>query len=93
MLLKIRGYELEILQGKFVCFARDNGETNYFSEWRHLDPELRKKFETIREQLLEVMEDFVNSKDNDLFEAISEEYRKKEQPPCTIKKPGAGSSS
>ena len=86
MLLKIGGKELEIIRGKFVCFARDNGETSFFSEWRDLDGELKEKFEAIRAQLLNIMETYVNSKDNATFEAISEEY-KKDLPNCSVKKP------
>jgi hypothetical protein len=90
--LKIGGNELEILRGKFVCFARNNGETSYFSEWRELDRELRDEFEAIREQLLEVMENFMNSKHNTTFEAISEVYKKKDPPDC-VKKPESGIST
>ncbi len=79
MLLKIRGYELEIVRGKFVCFSRDDGETTYFSEWNNLDPKLQEKFRTVREELSEMMEDFISSNDRAAFEAISEEY-KKDQP-------------
>ena len=28
-----KGYELEIIRDKFVCFARNNGETSYFNDW------------------------------------------------------------
>ncbi len=93
MLLQIKGYELEIIQGKFVCFARNNGEKSYFSEWQYLDRELREKFEAIREQLSKVMENFVNSKENITFEAISEEYEKQDQPLCGVKKPESGIST
>ena len=48
MLLKIRGYELEILQGKFVCLGQNDGETSHFSEWKYLDPRLQEKFQAIR---------------------------------------------
>jgi hypothetical protein len=92
MLLKIGGKELEIIRGKFVCFARDNGETSYFSEWRVLDRELQENFEAIRAQLLEIMEKFVHSRDNALFEAASEEY-KKDRPDCCVKKLKSGSSA
>ncbi len=78
MLLKIRGDELEIVPGKFVCLALNEGETSYFSEWNELDRELREKFETIREGLLKVMENFINSKDSADFEAVSEEYKEEE---------------
>ena len=93
MLLKIGGNELEILRGKFVCFARNNGETSYFSEWRELDRELRDKFEAIREQLLEVMENFMKSKHSATFEAISEEYKKKNMHHCSAKMPESGIST
>jgi hypothetical protein len=92
MLLKIGGKELEIIRGKFVCFVRDNGETSYFSEWRALDRELQEKFEAIRAQLLEIMEQFVDSRHNALFEAASEEY-KKDRPGCCVKKPEPDTSS
>ncbi|MGC9965731.1 MAG: hypothetical protein ABSE08_10020 [Syntrophobacteraceae bacterium] len=84
MLLKIGGCELEIIRGKFVCFSRNNGETSYFSNWRDLDRELQEKFEAMREELSEVMQTFANSKHNALFEAISEEYKKKDQPECSV---------
>jgi len=93
VLLKIGGNELEILRGKFVCFARNNGETSYFSEWRELDRELRDKFEAIREQLLEVMENFMKSKHSATFEAISEEYKKKNMHHCSAKMPESGIST
>jgi hypothetical protein len=85
MLLKIGDNELEIIRGKFVCLARDNGETSYFSEWRALDRELQEKFEAIREELSEIMDEFVGSKQNAVFESISEEY-KKGPPGCCVKK-------
>ncbi|MGA2403706.1 MAG: hypothetical protein ABSG91_18695 [Syntrophobacteraceae bacterium] len=85
MLLKIKGYELEIIQGKFVCFSRDNGETTHFSEWSYLGPMLQEKFSAVREELSEMMEKFINSKDKAAVEAISEEYRK-DQPDCGVAK-------
>jgi len=85
MLLKIRGYELEILQGKFVCLGQNDGETSHFSEWKYLDAKLQEKFKAIREELMEVMEKFINSEDKAFFEAISEEY-KKDQPDCGVQK-------
>ena len=81
MLLKIKGYELEILQGKFVCLGQNNGETSHFSEWKYLDPKLQEEFKAIREELVEVIEKFINSEDKTSFETISEEY-KKDQPDC-----------
>jgi hypothetical protein len=93
VLLKIRGYELEIVRGKFVCLTRNNEETSYFSEWRYLDRELQEKFEALREQLSGVIEDFTSSKDNAAFEAISEKYKKKDKPRCTVKKPKSGIST
>ena len=86
MLLKIGGDELEIIRGKFVCFARDNGETSYFSEWRELDGELREKFEAIREELFEVMKKFIDSKQSAVFETVSEKYKKKVGPICCAEK-------
>ena len=83
MLLKIKGDELEIVPGKFVCLALNDGETSYFSEWKELDLALREKFETMREELLKVMENFINSKDSVAFEAASEEYKEKEDGPCS----------
>ena len=85
MFLRISGYELEILQEKFVCLSRKDGETTHFSEWRDLDPKLQEKFKAIREELLEVVENFINSEDKTAFEAASEEY-KKDQPHCGIHK-------
>jgi hypothetical protein len=85
MLLKIRGYELEILQGKFVCLGQNDEETSHFSEWKHLDPKLQEKFEAIREEIMEVMGKFINSEDKVSFEAISEEY-KKDRPDCGVRK-------
>jgi hypothetical protein len=38
MLLNVSGYELEIVQGKFVCLGQNYGETSHFSEWTYLDP-------------------------------------------------------
>ncbi len=89
MLLKIRGYELEIVQGKFVCLGQNNGEISHFGEWKYLEPQLQEKFEAVREELLEVMKDFINSKEMAVFEAISEEY-KKDQLDCGSKKPEKG---
>ena len=85
MFLRIRGYELEILQEKFVCFTQNDGETSHFSEWSHLGPKLQEKFKTIREQLLEVIENFIGSEHKAAFEAISEEY-KKDQPEFGVPK-------
>ena len=85
MLLKVRGYELEILQGKFVCFVQNDGETSHFSEWKYLDPKLQEKFKAIREELLEVIETFIKSEGKAAFEAISEEY-KKDQFDCGVPK-------
>jgi len=79
MFLKVGGNELEIHQGKFVCFGQNNAETNHFSEWKYLDSKLQEKFKAIREELLEIMEKFINSEDKAAFEAVSEEY-KKDQP-------------
>jgi hypothetical protein len=56
MLLKIKGYELEILQGKFVCLGQNDVETSHSSEWKCLDPRLQEEFQAIREELVEVME-------------------------------------
>jgi hypothetical protein len=75
MLLKIKGYELEILQEKFVCLGQNNGETSHFSGWKYLDPKLQEKFKAIREELVEVIEKFINSEDKASFEAISEKYK------------------
>ncbi len=85
MLLKIRGYELEILQGKFVCLGRNDGETSHFSEWKYLDPKLQERFKAIREELVGLMGKFIDSEDKASFEAISEEY-KKDQPDCSVEK-------
>ncbi len=87
MVLKIGGKELEIVRGKFVCFTRNNGETSYFSDWRDLDRELQEKFEALREELSEVMKKFAASEYNAVFEAISEKYKKKDQPECSVVKP------
>ena len=85
MLLKVKGYELEVLQGKFVCLGQNDEETSHFSEWKYLDPKLQEKFKAIREELVQVIEKFINSEDRTAFEAISEEY-KKDQPDCGIQK-------
>ena len=85
MLLKIGGNELEIVRGKFVCLTRDNGELTFFSDWRDLNRELQERFETVREELSEVMKKFANSKDNTIFEAISEKYKRRDPPECSIK--------
>lgn len=87
MLLKVGDSELEIVKGKFVCLVRDNGETSYFGEWTNLDPGLQLKFEELRDQLMEVMEKFINSKDNVDFEAISEEYKEPVPNYCCLKMP------
>jgi hypothetical protein len=87
MLLKIGGNELEIVRGKFVCFTRNNGETSYFSDWRDLNRELQEKFEDVREELSGVMKSFANSKHNAIFEATSEEYKKKDLPECSVERP------
>jgi hypothetical protein len=85
MLLKVKGYELEIVQGKFVCLGRNDGETSHFGDWKYLDRKLQEKFKAIREELVEVIEKFMNSEDKAAFEAISEEYRKN-QPVCGVQK-------
>ena len=85
MLLKIGGYELEIVQGKFVCLEENNGEISHFIEWRHLDPKLQKKFKAIRKELSEFMEEFIRSGDKATFEAISEAY-KKDQTETSVRK-------
>lgn len=85
MLLKIGGCELEIVQGKFVCLGQNNGQTSHFSEWRHLGPKLEGRFKAIRDELLQVMENFIDSEDKTAFEEISEEY-KNDQPDCVVPK-------
>jgi hypothetical protein len=85
MLLNIKGYELEIVQGKFVCLDQNDGETCHFCEWRRLHPELQEKFKAMREELMGLMEKFINSKDKTSFEAVSEEC-KKDQPDCAVPK-------
>ncbi len=85
MLLKVRSYELEIVQEKFVCLGQNDGEISHFSEWKYLDPKLQEKFRAISEELMEVMGKFVNSEDGASFEAISEEF-KNDQPDCGIPK-------
>ena len=87
MLLKVKGYELEIIPGKFVYFARNNEDTSYFSEWMNLDQGLRERFETMRKELSDLMEQFANSKDNAAFEAVSEVYTMDGQTDCTVREP------
>ena len=85
MFLRIKGYELEIIQEKFVCLGQNDGETIRFSEWKFLDPKLQEKFMAIRQELLEIIENFIYSEEKAAFDAVSEEY-KQEQSECDTNK-------
>ena len=85
MLLKVGGNELEIVQEKFVCLGRNDGEISHFSEWSYLDPKLQEKFQAIRKELSEFMEEFLHSEDKSTFEVVSEEY-KKDRPDFSVPK-------
>jgi len=75
MLLKVHGYELEIVRDKFVCFATDDGDTSHFCEWKSLDPKLLDEFKALRLELFEFMDKFALSETRVMFESVAEEYR------------------